>query len=306
MIADALTALIAFDATTAHEPYLPPPDTPLMSRDDATSCLWAIRTSTANLRALLFDLHHRKGYVALGYSTFRECIASELADMSESHVYRQLAAGVMEQQIGAPVGSLPETSIRPLGKVPPIFRRPVYEHARQDSGKDAPSPEEVEAAADRLLLECGVPLTPGEDLAQAVQRDVNAATDLARHQVVDRERQRNADRLARTLDKLRIALKGLKHLGLTLAAEHCQHAIDLATPDTPRGSSFTVVVDPSRASGLCDFAITAGVGFRCHPGTEDPQTGRRYAVAFDLSEATLERLREVTGWDLETEQERPS
>ncbi len=187
------------------------PTVPLMSRDEATNCLWAIRTTTGSLRALVYDLYHRQGWRALGYETFRACVQHELSDVSESQVYRQVQAGVIEQQVlpHTRIGTVPEGILRPLAKVPPLYRKSVFDRARDKANAPLPTAEEIMDAADDVLK--GSPVDePAPSLSSRVQSETAAARDMVQGQDKARSVLRVIARLRRALKHMGIALKSLR------------------------------------------------------------------------------------------------
>lgn len=67
-----------------------------MSEVEARACVTAIISGMGDLRELVFELHHRRGWQTLGYKTFGACIKGEL-DVHRATVYRQLATAREER-----------------------------------------------------------------------------------------------------------------------------------------------------------------------------------------------------------------
>lgn len=105
---------------------------PLMTADDAQAAVTAINRHMQRARALLLDLYEQRGWVALGYSSWRECVAAEF-DASATHLYRQLQAAEIERRISpiGEIGVIPEAQLRPLAALPPAAQPAVWQHARQ-------------------------------------------------------------------------------------------------------------------------------------------------------------------------------
>jgi hypothetical protein len=102
----------------------------LMDATEARECVNLINKHLGNLRALLHDLHNRKGWEALGYQSWRECVNQEFA-YDQSYLYRLLSAAQVEINIHSPVGEIPERQLRELAKIEPMAQRIVYEVAKQ-------------------------------------------------------------------------------------------------------------------------------------------------------------------------------
>jgi hypothetical protein len=63
---------------------------------DARSLLERIRAHINDARTLVLELYERKGWLALGYNSWRECVVAEF-DQSKSHLYRLLDAARAER-----------------------------------------------------------------------------------------------------------------------------------------------------------------------------------------------------------------
>jgi hypothetical protein len=84
---------------------------------EARECVDQINANMTNIRALVLDLHDRKGWEALGYVNWRECVTKEFQS-SQAYLYRQLEAAQTEKVI-SPMGEkeIPERQLRPLTKL---------------------------------------------------------------------------------------------------------------------------------------------------------------------------------------------
>lgn len=105
---------------------VPPP----MTSAEARQTVEQIRQHLESARELLYSLHLREGWRALGYSSWRECAKAEFG-RSQAQVYRLLDAARVEVNIGSPIGELPEWQTRELKRVPPERQREVYEEAQR-------------------------------------------------------------------------------------------------------------------------------------------------------------------------------
>jgi hypothetical protein len=71
-----------------------------MTKDEARSCVVAIRSNLESLGAMLLDLERRRGWEALGYSSFRECAIAEFGK-SQGYVYKLLHAAEVDENLAA-------------------------------------------------------------------------------------------------------------------------------------------------------------------------------------------------------------
>ena len=101
-----------------------------MSHDEARACVNQIAAHIQNARALILDLYERRGWEALGYESWRECVVSEF-QASQSYMYRQLAAAMTEREISpiGEIGVLPEAQTRELSGLAPDEQRAVWAEA---------------------------------------------------------------------------------------------------------------------------------------------------------------------------------
>jgi len=75
----------------------------LLTRDEATQTIAAIKESIVNTRKLIVNFYQREGWKSLGYDSFESCIEIEFGK-SVSYVYRQLSAGLTEMRL--PIGEI--------------------------------------------------------------------------------------------------------------------------------------------------------------------------------------------------------
>jgi len=105
---------------------------PGMTRDEARGCVDAITAHMSGARAMLLELYERRGWQALGYSSWRHCVTTEFGQ-SEAFLYRQLAAAEVEQNLSpiGEIGALPESHLRPLVALrdEPEKQREIYQAA---------------------------------------------------------------------------------------------------------------------------------------------------------------------------------
>lgn len=102
----------------------------LMTADEARKCVDFIRGSMESARRELLRLYEGRGWEALGYSNWRECVIAEFSQ-SQTHLYRQLQAAQIERDI-SPIGEtmeISESQLRPLAAVYPENRAGVWQQA---------------------------------------------------------------------------------------------------------------------------------------------------------------------------------
>jgi len=89
-----------------------------MIYQEAKECVGKINANMTNIRGLVLELYERKGWEALGYASWRECVTAEF-QQNERYLYRQLEAAQTAKQI-CPIGQkdlIPESQLRPLTKL---------------------------------------------------------------------------------------------------------------------------------------------------------------------------------------------
>lgn len=96
-----------------------------MTEQEARDCVYKINQHLGSLRALLLDLYQRKGWLALGYESWRDCVTSEF-EKKQSRVYQLLAAARVEQNLSTTV-EIPERHLRPLAALAPDEQIAVWE-----------------------------------------------------------------------------------------------------------------------------------------------------------------------------------
>lgn len=96
-----------------------------MTESEARYLVMKIGVHLQHARAMLKELHDREGWKALGYETWRDCVASEFGQ-SQAYLYRQLAAAIIEANIDSPIGRNPERQLRELSGLNPVGQNIVY------------------------------------------------------------------------------------------------------------------------------------------------------------------------------------
>lgn len=100
-----------------------------MTKTEATECASRIRKGLDGIRADVLELYERRGWVALGYESWRECVVHEFEN-SERHLYRLLTAARVEQnvkEIDQLVKTLPESQTRELAVLAPDEQQIVWQ-----------------------------------------------------------------------------------------------------------------------------------------------------------------------------------
>jgi hypothetical protein len=135
----------------------------LMTEQEARACVEEIKGHLETTRALLFNLHEREGWRALGYETWQRCITEEFA-MSRFYAHRLLNAHMVDRILSArsealpignawkPVAEIPEAHARELGALLPDEDavRDVYAEV-QEATDGEPTAARYREAVDRRL-----------------------------------------------------------------------------------------------------------------------------------------------------------
>jgi hypothetical protein len=91
-----------------------------MLYDEARACADKIKANLKKIRQLVVDLHDRKGWAALGYGSWTECVQKEFKQ-SERYIFYQYKAAEIEMNVSdctmVQLGAIPERQLRPLAKL---------------------------------------------------------------------------------------------------------------------------------------------------------------------------------------------
>lgn len=157
--------------------------------------LETVSRNLGDVRRLAVTLKERKGWIALGYDSWRECAQAEFGE-SMAQVYRQLDAGLVEQNIspmGEISGDIPERWTRELRSLPPIEQKAVYDFAV------ATAPEgEVTARwikSTRTVYEQAKATGGFVDIGDGESTAMEAAITKEAHETMLRQKQHVADGL---------------------------------------------------------------------------------------------------------------
>jgi hypothetical protein len=125
-----------------------------LDAEDALDLIDEMRDHQAIFRKLAHRFDVGDGHKALGYQRRRDCIRKELLEFgSEAHIYRQLAAAGVEQNLVdlLPTGrAVPERILLALKPFTPQQQRKIYAHACQKSGMKIPTPRDIKKAIAKL------------------------------------------------------------------------------------------------------------------------------------------------------------
>lgn len=104
----------------------------VMTEPEARECVVKINAHMNGARALLLDLYERRGWVALGYASWRECVTAEFSD-SQAYLYRQLQAAEIETRISpmGEIGTIRERQLRPLAALTPMEQPIAWQEANE-------------------------------------------------------------------------------------------------------------------------------------------------------------------------------
>lgn len=121
----------------------------IMTESEAREKHGQLKAYQTLARTLLLEMRDRKGYLALGFSSFEEYGEKEW-NYSKSYLHRLASAAEIQASL-SPIGDnkeLPESQLRPLGKVPEADREAIYQEAyekAQAEGKELTAKAVAEA-----------------------------------------------------------------------------------------------------------------------------------------------------------------
>ena len=141
----------------------------LMTADAAQSAVTAINRHMQRARAVLVDLYEQRGWVALGYTSWRACVLAEF-DSSERALYSALTAGQIERNLQPVLQDsakiVPESQLLPLASLSPAAQPIAWTQAQQaahDQGARFTARHVVDAVRD---------YTPAADLPEQKTEDM--------------------------------------------------------------------------------------------------------------------------------------
>lgn len=124
---------------------------PTMTGEEARVCVDKINTQINGARADLLRLYEGKGWVALGYDSWRACAVAEFGQ-SQARVYQLLQAAEIERRVSTKVeiGTIPERRLRPLAALPEEQQAAAYEEAVETAPHGKPTAAHVAATVERF------------------------------------------------------------------------------------------------------------------------------------------------------------
>lgn len=104
-----------------------------MTAAEAETAIEQINNHAGEIRRLLRELKERRGYHALGYTSF-ESFCQERLNITRRTGYRQIQAGIIDETLMCPVGHTPERVARELATLhDPIAIRLAYTLAERQA-----------------------------------------------------------------------------------------------------------------------------------------------------------------------------
>lgn len=104
----------------------------VMTTDEARECVTRINSHMNSARSELLRLYEGRGWQALGYASWRECVTAEF-ERSYQYLYQQLEAARIEGRISAIAekGVIPEGQLRPLAALTPMEQPIAWQEANE-------------------------------------------------------------------------------------------------------------------------------------------------------------------------------
>lgn len=133
----------------------------VMTVEEARGCVNEIKRGMFDIRYLVWDLHEREGWRALGYHNWQECKECEFEE-SARHIERLLMAAQIEQNIlpeHTTPGSyvpIPEKHLRPLTGLQPEIQKRVYEQATATAPEGKVTAKHVEKTVTEWTYNQGI------------------------------------------------------------------------------------------------------------------------------------------------------
>ncbi|MBT9098426.1 hypothetical protein KFZ76_11980 [Methylovulum psychrotolerans] len=105
-----------------------------MTLEEAQEAHNSLKNLQSVARKILLEIRDRKGWKALGYSSFAEYGEKEFG-YDQTYIYRLAKAEEVQKTINSPLGELPETHLRELGRLPAADRQAVLDSVLAAGGK---------------------------------------------------------------------------------------------------------------------------------------------------------------------------
>lgn len=171
-----------------------------MTEEEAKACAEKIREKELNLRLAIDELRRRKGYLALGYETFEECMEAEFG-FSRGYGSRLSNAHRISRNLSedGKYDKVPESTLRPLNSLEPESQIKAYNDALAKSFGFQPTAKQVEQAITDLgdSLE----LTPAAKIKKKKTGEKNAkkkAKEEADKKVAEAEKVKTREEASKT------------------------------------------------------------------------------------------------------------
>lgn len=162
-----------------------------MTADEANACLVAIEAKTNDLKELVYDLWSRKGYEALGYSSFNDCITARFGASKASTYYRLKDFANFERNVLPDGESVKSASVREFAKLKDNGQKfEAWQKAKelaQSEGKDAITQSHARRAVAIVSKAGEIAESPFQVVAhmlatgELAQQEAQAFTELLRN-----------------------------------------------------------------------------------------------------------------------------
>lgn len=124
-----------------------------MSKADAQQCVKQIREHASNVVELAIRLRDERGWKALGYESWNECVVGEFGE-SRRHLNRMIrAAEIAEKLEVGPIGpsskAIPESVVRPLAALPESEQPAAWSEAVESAGGKQPTAKQVKEVVEK-------------------------------------------------------------------------------------------------------------------------------------------------------------
>ena len=141
-----------------------------MSEQEAYDKHAQLKSLLSVTRSLLLEIRDRKGYLALGFSSFEEYGEKEWG-YTRTYINRLANAEQVQKTLSVPMGTeLPERQLRELAKVPESERQAIYDQAKADAAAEN---KEMTAKLIREKAEAQAQAKHLENLNQHQSKDIS-------------------------------------------------------------------------------------------------------------------------------------
>lgn len=107
---------------------------PDMNLEEATAKHQELKAIHGVARSMLLEMRDRKGWKALGYSSFSEYGVEEWG-YTQSYISRLTTAANIQAKLNMPIGinDVPENQLRPLNQVPDDIKKQIWEQVNEEN-----------------------------------------------------------------------------------------------------------------------------------------------------------------------------